>query len=383
VPVLWLCQQSGRPSAWRRCCTPPKQLPSTRPPPQSWSLEWTYGHSRGIGTQQVVNHVQRYRSDPAGVWAPAAVPTVYLPSDGLQPKRGPTKIDPETSWIQHDSDRYTAAAAQVEPDLVDLGSSMSKSGRLQTFTVPWRRTCAAIPSVALIGGRIAISAPPQAHNINGVALSSHSPAIVVPDLPLSLPAPAGIPKEASRLAAEVAPAPALAGPTPSSSVVNPDISDPRSRPRGLPASSLPGRLCRPRLPTSTGRWWLPLARSRATMPGSAATSWTRPTVAQSGIIAIPLDGSNGTAPITDSDGGLLDRDSVYDRAVGPMQFIRGTWRVAVVDADAEASRTRRTLPMPRRQPPSTSARGPETSLSRATCTPRSCATTLRSPRSRW
>jgi len=58
-------------------------------------------------------------------------------------------------------------------------------------------------------------------------------------------------------------------------------------------------------------------------------------VAQPGIIGIPLDGTNGTARITDSDGGLLDRDSVYDRAVGPMQFIPSTWQVVAVDADRD------------------------------------------------
>jgi membrane-bound lytic murein transglycosylase B len=44
------------------------------------------------------------------------------------------------------------------------------------------------------------------------------------------------------------------------------------------------------------------------------------------IIGIALDGSNNTALIGDSDGGLLDGDTVFDRAVGPMQFIPSTWR---------------------------------------------------------
>ena len=39
--------------------------------------------------------------------------------------------------------------------------------------------------------------------------------------------------------------------------------------------------------------------------------------------------------ITDSDHGRLDRDIIYDRAVGPMQFIPSTWRVAGVDADGD------------------------------------------------
>lgn len=44
------------------------------------------------------------------------------------------------------------------------------------------------------------------------------------------------------------------------------------------------------------------------------------------ILGIALDGRPGVAAIGDSDGGLLDGDGTWDRAVGPMQFIPGTWR---------------------------------------------------------
>ena len=58
-------------------------------------------------------------------------------------------------------------------------------------------------------------------------------------------------------------------------------------------------------------------------------------IARPGIIGIPLDGSRGTARITDSDGGALDRDAVFDRAVGPMQFIPTSWSVAGRDGDGD------------------------------------------------
>ena len=58
-------------------------------------------------------------------------------------------------------------------------------------------------------------------------------------------------------------------------------------------------------------------------------------IARPGIIGIPLDGSRGTARITDTDGGALDRDAVFDRAVGPMQFIPTSWSMAGRDGDGD------------------------------------------------
>ncbi|MFS8102052.1 lytic murein transglycosylase [Lentzea alba] len=43
------------------------------------------------------------------------------------------------------------------------------------------------------------------------------------------------------------------------------------------------------------------------------------------IVGIPLDGRPGVRAIRDTDGGRLDGDTTWDRAVGPMQFIPGTW----------------------------------------------------------
>ena len=54
------------------------------------------------------------------------------------------------------------------------------------------------------------------------------------------------------------------------------------------------------------------------------------------ILGPRLDGSvAGTAVIRDTDGGALDLDPTYDRAVGPMQFLPGTWRLFASDGNAD------------------------------------------------
>lgn len=39
-----------------------------------------------------------------------------------------------------------------------------------------------------------------------------------------------------------------------------------------------------------------------------------------------LDGTGGTEPVPDTDGGELDGDATWDRAMGPLQFIPARWR---------------------------------------------------------
>lgn len=53
------------------------------------------------------------------------------------------------------------------------------------------------------------------------------------------------------------------------------------------------------------------------------------------IIGIPLNGTNGTAAISDTDGGTYDADTVWDRAVGPMQFIPSSWRSYGADGNGD------------------------------------------------
>jgi len=53
------------------------------------------------------------------------------------------------------------------------------------------------------------------------------------------------------------------------------------------------------------------------------------------IIGIPLDGGPSVQAISDTDGGALDGDKVWDRAVGPFQFIPSTWAKWKADANGD------------------------------------------------
>lgn len=84
-------------------------------------------------------------------------------------------------------------------------------------------------------------------------------------------------------------------------------------------------------------WWVLAGVGRVesghgTAQGSSVKADGDTTVA---ILGIPLDGRPGTAAIHDSDGGRLDHDPLWDRAVGPMQFLPGTWNYFSNDANAD------------------------------------------------
>jgi len=57
-----------------------------------------------------------------------------------------------------------------------------------------------------------------------------------------------------------------------------------------------------------------------------------------GIYGPVLDGTNGMALIPDTDGGVMDHNATYDRAVGPMQFLPQTWNALAVDANGDGRR---------------------------------------------
>jgi len=61
-------------------------------------------------------------------------------------------------------------------------------------------------------------------------------------------------------------------------------------------------------------------------------------VARPRIVGVPLDGSAGVREIRDTDAGRFDGDTTFDRAVGPMQFLPGTWERYGADGNADGAR---------------------------------------------
>jgi membrane-bound lytic murein transglycosylase B len=70
-----------------------------------------------------------------------------------------------------------------------------------------------------------------------------------------------------------------------------------------------------------------------TIQGNSLDADGRP--AAGAIIGVPLNGEGPVAAIRDSDGGALDGDTEWDRAVGPHQFIPTTWARYGVDGDGD------------------------------------------------
>jgi len=61
-------------------------------------------------------------------------------------------------------------------------------------------------------------------------------------------------------------------------------------------------------------------------------------ISRPGVYGVLLDGRDGRTKVADTDAGAIDKTTVYDRAVGPMQFIPATWRSVGIDADNDGDK---------------------------------------------
>ncbi|HEV7171660.1 lytic transglycosylase domain-containing protein, partial [Pedococcus sp.] len=202
--------------------------------------------------------------------------------------------------------------------------------------LPWRTIAAGLPAVALIGTGVAL-ATTGAGTAATHRVADSRPVVTVPSTPISQPAEPSLP-----------PLPDLPAPAEQSAT-----------PLGQSAASLPTAL------TANGIPALALAAyQRAASLVDAADAgchidWAliaaigkvesdhgryagngidRDGSVRPGIYGIPLNGANNTTVIHDTDAGVLDHDTVWDRAVGPMQFIPSTWRVVGVDANGDGKK---------------------------------------------
>src|SRR5664280_849634 len=213
-----------------------------------------------------------------------------------------------------------------EERMSNRGSHRGGHRQARTITLPWRKACATIPAIALISGGIALASP--AGDVKSVSASETSPSIVVPGTALTMPA---VPTGAGTQGAPGLVLPAGTAPGSSTLVALDSMGIPS---RALEAYRRSTTLVGAADPACHIDWALLAAIGRVESDHArfGGNHLDAAGVAQPGIIGIPLDGTNGTARITDTDHGLWDRDTTYDRAVGPMQFIPSTWRVVGVDA---------------------------------------------------
>ncbi|WP_406832334.1 lytic transglycosylase domain-containing protein [Pedococcus sp. KACC 23699] len=197
----------------------------------------------------------------------------------------------------------------------------------------WRTAAAALPAVALIGSGLALVATDGNPSTDVVADSR--PLVTVPKVAVQRPEAPSLPPLPEL------PAPPEASATPVSAAPGLQLSDAASA-NGIPAAALAAyrrgaQLVDAADPECNIDWALLAGigkvesnHGRYGGNGIDSTGTVRP-----GIYGIPLNGSNNTAVIRDTDQGIFDRDTTFDRAVGPMQFIPGTWRSVGVDANGD------------------------------------------------
>lgn len=208
---------------------------------------------------------------------------------------------------------------------------MAKGTRRALTGGGWRQTVPLIP-LALFAGAFSIQAAADDPAIANAAVgdpASRSGAVVVPGNPLDVPANISVPG-------------VVANGVPQNADSTQVVSG-LSR-NGIPQAALKAYSRAQQVMSSVDRgcnlpWTLVAAigRVESNHGRHGGNVLNGQGVAVPGIYGPQLNGV-GTAEIKDTDNGVLDGDAVYDRAVGPMQFIPGTWRVMGTDGDGDGAK---------------------------------------------
>ncbi|WP_438387016.1 lytic murein transglycosylase [Actinopolyspora saharensis] len=91
---------------------------------------------------------------------------------------------------------------------------------------------------------------------------------------------------------------------------------------------------------SCGLHWSVLAAIGRAESGHARSGQVDETgTTATAILGPRLDGGEDLAAVPDTDSGELDGDPVWDRAIGPMQFLPTTWRRYGADGDGDGARS--------------------------------------------
>jgi hypothetical protein len=207
------------------------------------------------------------------------------------------------------------------------GPSAPEAGTPTTVhLLRWRAVAAALPALALLSGGLALAgsgAPAGPTHGAGASVTRGATLPVVPTNPVTVPGTSGglapgltLPPAGSgsyTLDSQGIPGPALAAYHKAAGVVG----------NADPACHIDWALIAAigRVESDHGRYG-----------GSALTPAG---IDQPGVYGIELNGANGMASIPDTDHGVYDHDTVWDRAVGPMQFIPSTWRIVGSDLDGD------------------------------------------------
>ncbi|MFL6099577.1 MAG: lytic murein transglycosylase [Actinomycetales bacterium] len=217
-------------------------------------------------------------------------------------------------------------------DSPSYSDATPESGALRTVHLRWRGVAAALPALALLGGGLALAgsgAPAGPTRGAGASVTKGATLPIVPDTPFAMPG-----------TADGAPGLNLP-PTGPGGAGSPVLLDAQGIPGvALAAYHRAAGVIGNADPACRIDWALIAAVGRVESDHGryGGNALGVDGIDRPGVYGVALDGTGGTATIPDTDNGVYDHDKVWDRAVGPMQFIPGTWRSVGGDLDGDGAK---------------------------------------------